>query len=105
MPGRDWPMQFRFQYVGLDYVHNLLLLRLCERKIRRPPGVLIADKTPVKPRDKVENVNERRYEVNKPHPPKPVLLVSLGRVKRADRRSDQVSRNAEQHQRDRIDPV
>ena len=61
-------MQLGLQHVGLDYVDNLLLLRLCEREKVIPLGVLVADKAPVDPRREVENVNECREEVNETAP-------------------------------------
>ena len=98
-------VQLGLQHVGLDHVHNLLPLRLLQREEVVPLRVLVADKAPVEPRQKVEHVDERAREVDEPHPAEPVLLVGLGRVERADRRADQVAGDAQQHQGDRVDPV
>ena len=52
-------MQLRLQHVGLDDVHDLLLLRLCQREEVVPLGVLVAHESPVEPRQKVEDIHER----------------------------------------------
>src|ERR1035441_5986886 len=91
VPCRDRSVQLGFKHVGLDDVHDLLMLRLLEREKGVPVGVLVADEAPIKPRQKVEDVDERAQEVDKPHPAEPVLLVGLARVEGADGSPDQVA--------------
>src|SRR5208283_2891801 len=105
VPRGDGAVHLGFEHVGLDNVDNLLLLRALEREKGGPPGVLVADESPVNARRKVKDVDVSRREVQEAHPAEPVLLIRLGCVSNANRVPDQEAGHAEQGQRDRVDPV
>jgi hypothetical protein len=103
--GGDAAVHFDLEHIGLDDVGDFLALPAFQWEEVAPPGVLVAHEAPVDAGEEVEDVDPCGGKVNEAHPAEPILLVGLLGEGDLDRAADHISGDAEQGERDGVDPV